>query len=99
MLRRPPRSTRTYTLFPYTTLFRSPRNKRSSYRLSSTFCGNQQNTFYLGHTVNVDLQPDMWFTRVTGDNSVWWRQTPPPPQPTETGHQDHLMTPYPPCST
>src|SRR3546814_1106238 len=25
MLRRPPRSTRTYTLFPYTTLFRSPR--------------------------------------------------------------------------
>src|SRR3546814_12575695 len=25
MRRRPPRSTRTYTLFPYTTLFRSPR--------------------------------------------------------------------------
>src|SRR3546814_18196786 len=25
MFRRPPRSTRTYTLFPYTTLFRSPR--------------------------------------------------------------------------
>src|SRR3546814_13202695 len=25
MLRRPPRSTRTYTLFPYTTLFRSPK--------------------------------------------------------------------------
>src|SRR3546814_11548344 len=25
MLRRPPRSTRTYTLFPYSTLFRSPR--------------------------------------------------------------------------
>src|SRR3546814_16082681 len=24
MMRRPPRSTRTYTLFPYTTLFRSP---------------------------------------------------------------------------
>src|SRR3546814_8611033 len=24
MIRRPPRSTRTYTLFPYTTLFRSP---------------------------------------------------------------------------
>src|SRR3546814_1436533 len=24
MLQRPPRSTRTYTLFPYTTLFRSP---------------------------------------------------------------------------
>src|SRR3546814_16867356 len=26
MIRRPPSSTRTYTLFPYTTLFRSPRN-------------------------------------------------------------------------
>src|SRR3546814_12807821 len=27
MIRRPPRSTRTDTLFPYTTLFRSPLNK------------------------------------------------------------------------
>src|SRR3546814_9585949 len=27
MIRRPPRSTRTDTLFPYTTLFRSPRGK------------------------------------------------------------------------
>src|SRR3546814_12641980 len=27
MIRRPPRSTRTYTLFPYTTLFRSIRRK------------------------------------------------------------------------
>src|SRR3546814_13909037 len=30
MIRRPPRSTRTDTLFPYTTLFRSPRQKVSS---------------------------------------------------------------------
>src|SRR3546814_3557457 len=29
MIRRPPRSTRTDTLFPYTTLFRSTRSKRS----------------------------------------------------------------------
>src|SRR3546814_7581745 len=28
MVRRPPRSTRTDTLFPYTTLFRSPQRKR-----------------------------------------------------------------------
>src|SRR3546814_4786132 len=28
MIRRPPRSTRTYTLFPYTTLFRSQRHLR-----------------------------------------------------------------------
>src|SRR3546814_14973717 len=30
MLRRPPRATRTDTLFPYTTLFRSPRAHRST---------------------------------------------------------------------
>src|SRR3546814_6965705 len=30
MKRRPPRSTRTDTLFPYTTLFRSPRSRRRS---------------------------------------------------------------------
>src|SRR3546814_13769204 len=29
MLRRPPRSTRTYTLFPYTTLFRSAHDMRA----------------------------------------------------------------------
>src|SRR3546814_9183476 len=29
MIRRPPRSTRTDTLFPYTTLFRSPRGGRA----------------------------------------------------------------------
>src|SRR3546814_1535651 len=29
MIRRPPRSTRTDTLFPYTTLFRSPRRSRA----------------------------------------------------------------------
>src|SRR3546814_7779264 len=30
MIRRPPRSTRTDTLFPYTTLFRSPRNRAAA---------------------------------------------------------------------
>src|SRR3546814_4705867 len=30
MIRRPPRSTRTDTLFPYTTLFRSPKSPRST---------------------------------------------------------------------
>src|SRR3546814_14139124 len=32
MIRRPPRSTRTDTLFPYTTLFRSSRNGDQAYR-------------------------------------------------------------------
>src|SRR3546814_16312750 len=31
MIRRPPRSTRTDTLFPYTTLFRSPRNRAGGF--------------------------------------------------------------------
>src|SRR3546814_2836194 len=34
IIRRPPRSTRTDTLFPYTTLFRSPRSARSPRRRS-----------------------------------------------------------------
>src|SRR3546814_5099240 len=34
MIRRPPRSTRTDTLFPYTTLFRSPSSMRSRNRSS-----------------------------------------------------------------
>src|SRR3546814_6240242 len=32
MIRRPPRSTRTDTLFPYTTLFRSPRGRARRHR-------------------------------------------------------------------
>src|SRR3546814_4783077 len=37
MIRRPPRSTRTDTLFPYTTLFRSygPQGRPASYRLAA----------------------------------------------------------------
>src|SRR3546814_7592842 len=40
MIRRPPRSTRTDTLFPYTTLFRSPRCQRrpSTLRLLYGLC-------------------------------------------------------------
>src|SRR3546814_2647453 len=37
MIRRPPRSTRTDTLFPYTTLFRSA-SASSSARLGSAYC-------------------------------------------------------------
>src|SRR3546814_13980827 len=37
MIRRPPRSTRTDTLFPYTTLFRSPRPAQSLHQRPSGF--------------------------------------------------------------
>src|SRR3546814_18435888 len=47
MIRRPPRSTRTDTLFPYTTLFRSPRTSerhasaiRTPHQFTSAFCGD-----------------------------------------------------------
>src|SRR3546814_18439920 len=36
MIRRPPRSTRTDTLFPYTTLFRSPKVRRRAVSISSS---------------------------------------------------------------
>src|SRR3546814_19537340 len=39
MIRRPPRSTRTDTLFPYTTLFRSQRRRRGARRLSGDALG------------------------------------------------------------
>src|SRR3546814_14675248 len=47
MIRRPPRSTRTYTLFPYTTLFRSPhpsiRNTDlHSWKVPPTTCPSRQ---------------------------------------------------------
>src|SRR3546814_5832880 len=38
MIRRPPRSTRTDTLFPYTTLFRSRRTKRANFILAIQAC-------------------------------------------------------------
>src|SRR3546814_4900611 len=34
MIRRPPRSTRTDTLFPYTTLFRSPQNENEEIEIA-----------------------------------------------------------------
>src|SRR3546814_7729544 len=42
MLRRPPRSTRTYTLFPYTTLFRSAHVQRDVAELHATLAQRLQ---------------------------------------------------------
>src|SRR3546814_3614726 len=54
MIRRPPRSTRTYTLFPYTTLFRSPGQARGddvseanvSLRLPDSSAGARQHRIH-----------------------------------------------------
>src|SRR3546814_8807032 len=49
MIRRPPRSTRTDTLFPYTTLFRSWRNNSGS-------CAHSQiGADHLGHAIGQRL--------------------------------------------
>src|SRR3546814_5537546 len=45
MIRRPPRSTRTDTLFPYTTLFRS-------------FGGRRQHEIGRGHRLHLDMEVD-----------------------------------------
>src|SRR3546814_790565 len=42
MIRRPPRSTRTDTLFPYTTLFRSDERLIAVFGSSAAFTGNQR---------------------------------------------------------
>src|SRR3546814_10555643 len=42
MIRRPPRSTRTDTLFPYTTLFRSAHRARAHEALSSAPCARHR---------------------------------------------------------
>src|SRR3546814_15799390 len=49
MIRRPPRSTRTDTLFPYTTLFRSPRS--CSPRSCSCVTATRRQHFALAHVI------------------------------------------------
>src|SRR3546814_18261533 len=45
MLRRPPRSTRTDTLFPYTTLFLSPAGKAAAQGVAAVFLGRLDTGF------------------------------------------------------
>src|SRR3546814_18114532 len=56
MIRRPPRSTRTDTLFPYTTLFRS--DPTCSGR-TGTFCRN-------GRACQAHSEPDLGYNRPAG---------------------------------
>src|SRR3546814_12135053 len=55
MIRRPPRSTRTDTLFPYTTLFRSDREKlRRARAAADEFAGLGQSAF-LGTSAELSV--------------------------------------------
>src|SRR3546814_10863974 len=72
MIRRPPRSTRTYTRFPYTTLFRS-RMKRSVKRILPDSCLDQARHLDLSAGLNVKLalrHDDVARLQATGDNDT-----------------------------
>src|SRR3546814_13241433 len=58
MIRRPPRSTRTDTLFPYTTLFRSQGDQAGSVRLRCHVPGQSQ-----GRPVRSSTGPYWWLGR------------------------------------
>src|SRR3546814_8159163 len=75
MIRRPPRSTRTDTLFPYTTLFRSARARAS---LSLALVGFEQFYGLLGPGENIVFQHTSILVRPRQDGlrygrSPFWR--------------------------
>src|SRR3546814_15072876 len=57
MIRRPPRSTRTDTLFPYTTLFRSGSNRRAKNKCQVKDKFNKDSYFILMPTACKVAQP------------------------------------------
>src|SRR3546814_16032061 len=59
MIRRPPRSKRTYTLFPYTTLFRSDGFGASTRRTSGSCCSHSPARMLSGQGFS-SLMPIMW---------------------------------------
>src|SRR3546814_17266400 len=64
MIRRPPRSTRTDTLIPYTTLFRSHQslNRISADFIITTFQSSQSRTLYDGNIVAGEIVAGEQFT-------------------------------------
>src|SRR3546814_1924835 len=66
MLRRPPRSTRTYTLFPYTTLFRSHRRASGAMAILSSACPLCAACARAAETAGKRVL-------------AWFQQRPPPP--------------------
>src|SRR3546814_5518412 len=61
MIRRPPRSTRTDTLFPYTTLFRSPQTgKPDGIALSPPLAPTSQNRLIQANAPGALPRPGAW---------------------------------------
>src|SRR3546814_9736679 len=68
MIRRPPRSTRTDTLFPYTTLFRSVENGQRPDAFESILGDTNLNEDNLSWKVGVDFKPvagSLFYANVT----------------------------------
>src|SRR3546814_6959017 len=78
MIRRPPRSTRTDTLFPYTTLFRACRESRRSGRRRRRY----------GYTTTASSRP----ARRRRGNSSWCRRTMPEPRGRSEEHTSELQS-------
>src|SRR3546814_5638767 len=82
MIRRPPRSTRTDTLFPYTTLFRS--------------AFHEDCTVAIGRRIVATAQPrwlrigGYWFPRGGIPIDVFWQSGPPPERSEE--HTSELQS-------
>src|SRR3546814_20051882 len=84
MIRRPPRSTRTDTLFPYTTLFRSPKVVEGHGRSRVTYKGQETPRVPLHHASHGPPPP------------VGEERPLPPPKPTSpSGNRFNRATP--PC--
>src|SRR3546814_14250995 len=80
MIRRPPRSTRTDTLFPYTTLFRS----RGDGDIRVAFCRFVAVAFHdAAAWANRSARASEWlvltmrFRRANRPNRIWWKRTIP----------------------
>src|SRR3546814_3323105 len=74
MIRRPPRSTRTYTLFPYTTLFRSWSDNHNHPSLDMTEVSFRAlKHFFFGRVEKLSVSP-AHFTPVSGNYFVSIRQ-------------------------
>src|SRR3546814_5287927 len=77
MIRRPPRSTRTDTLFPYTTLFRSPAHRGITKglvrgHLGLKVPGDRANcTIRVGETSNMWAEGELLVFDDTYDHEVW----------------------------
>src|SRR3546814_9760695 len=62
MIRRPPRSTRTDTLFPYTTLFRSPCEDCGGYRLKPEAMAVKIQKLHIGQLTEMSITHVLsWF--------------------------------------